>query len=254
MQRKAAGTAIAAVLGLALVQAIPAEASTPTDLGAILAPAPSSDYIEPLPSSSIYLEGSFDAQRFARWVTAINRSDMSALATDLKTYGFTRGYARSWLMPGKDYLLEEFVFEFDADAGATRWLRQEGSDTLLMKEYRGPLPGASALPFGWTARVSIDGPNGADRVGFASGNDVYEISFESTMDDLTALALKQGQAQYSLAPARSVPPAASQAISAPSGVPFLPVLTAIRWMGMALAAVIAAMTGLALLLIARRRV
>lgn len=123
-----------------------------------------------------------------------------------------------------------------------------------MKEYRGPLAGGSDLPFAWTARISIDGPNGADRVAFATGNDAYEISFESTAEDLSALALKQGQAQYSLAPARSVPPTVSHATSASSGAPFLPVLTAIRWIGLALAAVIAVMTGLALLLIARRRV
>ncbi|HXN79248.1 MAG TPA: hypothetical protein VN965_10790, partial [Candidatus Dormibacteraeota bacterium] len=78
--------------------------------------------------------------------------------------------------------------------------------------------------------------------------------FESRADDLTALALKQGQAQHALAPARSVPPPASNGTSASHGASFLPVLTAIRWIVLAVAALIAAMTGVALLLIARRRV
>jgi hypothetical protein len=254
MRRTASAGALATLLGLLLLQALPVEAATPSDLGAVLAPPPSADYIEPLSSSSLYLEGSFDAQRFARWVTQVNGADMSLLATNLISYRFTRGFARTWLMPGTDYLLEEFVFEFEADAGATHWLDQEGLGTLGMKEYRGPLAGGSGLPYAWTARISIDGPNGADRVAFASGNDAYEVSFESTADDLTALALEQGQAQYTIAPARTVPPAASHATSASSGLPFLPVLTAIRWIGLAVAAVIAAMTGLAMLLIARRRV
>jgi hypothetical protein len=242
------------MLGLILLQALPAEAATPTDLGAILALPPSADYIEPMTTSSLYLDGPFDAHRFASWVTLIDRGDRSGFEPLLKSYRFTRGYARTWWLPGTDYLLEEFVFEFATDSGASRWLAGERQGTFKMAEYRGPLAGGSDLPYAWTARVSIEGPNGADRIAFASGNDEYEISFESGADDLTALALKQGQAQHTLAPARSVPPPASSGTSAPGGASFLPVLTAVRWIGLAVAAGIAAMTGVALLLIARRRV
>jgi hypothetical protein len=254
MRRTASAAALAAVLGLILLQASPAQAATPTNLGAILALPPSPDYIEPMTTSSLYLDGEFDAHRYASWLTVIDHGDRSAFEPLLKSYQFTRGYARTWWLPGTDYLLEEFVFEFAADSGASRWLAGERQGTSKMAEYRGPLAGGSDLPYAWTARVSIEGPNGADRVAFANGNDEYEISFESGADDLTALALKQGQAQYALAPARSVPTSASSAPSESAGASFLPVFTAIRWIGLAVAALIAAMTGLALLLIARRRV
>jgi hypothetical protein len=254
MRGNASAGALAAVIGMILLQALPAEAATPTNLGAILAQPPSLDYIEPMTTSSLYLEGAFDAHRFASWVTLIDRGDRSGFEPLLKSYQFTRGYARTWWLPGTDYLLEEFVFEFAGDSGASRWLAGERQGTSLMAEYRGPLAGGSDLPYAWTGRVSIEGPNGADRIAFANGNDEYEISFESGADDLTALALKQARAQYALAPARSVPPPASGGTTAPAGASFLPVLTAIRWIGLAVAALIAAMTGLALLLIAGRRV
>ena len=249
MQGRAAA-ALAAVLGLVLLQALPARAAAPTDLGAILALPPTADYLEPLPGSSVYLEGSFDARRFARWVTQINGHDTSAYESLLNGYKFTRGYARSWWWPGTDHLLEEFLFEFQGNDGALQWLDHQGSATSDMSEYRGPLAGGSAYPFAWTARVSIDGPNGADRVGFSSGNDVYEISFESHVDDLTALALQQGQAQYKRAPAGSVPPERTTSSSASGSNQ--PMLMAIRWIGLAVAAAIALMTGLALVVIARR--
>jgi hypothetical protein len=254
MRRTACAGALAAVFGLILLQALPAAAATPSNLGAVLALPPSPDYIEPMPTSSQYLEGAFDAHRFASWVTLIDGGDRSGFEPLLKSYQFTRGYARTWWLPGTDYLLEEFVFEFAADSGASRWLAGERQGTSKMAEYRGPLAGGSDLPYAWTARVSIEGPNGADRVAFTNGNDEYEISFESGADDLTALALRQAQAQHALAPARSVPPQRSNATNAPAAASFLPVLSAIRWIGLAVAAVIAAMTGLALLLIARRRV
>jgi hypothetical protein len=235
-----------------LIPALPAQAATPTDLGAILAPAPTSDYVEPLTASSVYLDGSFDARRFARWVTKIDGSDRSGYEPLLKSLQFTRGYARTWWLPGTDYLLEEFVFEFEGDAGATRWQANERQGTSRMTQYRGPLVGGSDLAFAWTARVSIHGPNGADRLGFVSGNDMYVISFESTEDDLTALALKQGQAQYKRAPASTVPPGRATSSSSNASSSFQPILATVRWVGLALAALIAAMTGLALLLIGRR--
>lgn len=254
MRRRASACALAALFCLFLLGVLPAEAAAPTNLGAILALPPGPDYIEPMTTSSLYLEGAFDAHRFASWVTLIDRGDRSGFEPLLKSYRFTRGYARTWWLPGTDYLLEEFVFEFAADSGASRWLAGERQGTSLMAEYRGPLAGGSDLPYAWTARVSIEGPNGADRVAFANGNDEYEISFESGADDLTALALKQGQAQYALAPARSVPPPASNGAGAPAGASFVPALTAIRWIGLAVAALIAAMTGLTMLVVARRRV
>lgn len=250
MHRSWASAALGAALGLMLLQALPAHAATPTDLGAILALPPTSDYLEPLPASSVYLEGSFDAHKFARWVTQINGHDTSGYESQLNSYKFTRGFARTWWLPRTDHLLEEFVFEFEANDGALSWVGHQGEGASAMTEYRGPLTGGTALPFAWTARVSIDGPNGADRVGFSSGNDVYEISFESHVDDLTALALQQGQAQYKRAPANTVPPERATSSSPPASSQSI--LTAIRWIGLGVAAVIALMTGLALLLIARR--
>jgi hypothetical protein len=251
---KGAPSVIAAVAGLMLSQAMVAAAAAPTDLRAVLAPPPSSDYVE-LTYSLNRLVGPFDAHAYAVWDTGGDRQRTSDVETTLASDWFTRGYARTWLKQGTDQALEEFVFEFATSLGAGYWNLQVSDSSSSVPDFRGPLAGGSPIPNSWTAKVSSDGTSGAHWVGFTRGNDTYFVDALSDKDDLTNLALQQADAQYKLAPAST----STTPFAIPSARrPFVPVppkavLETVMWLGLGVAALIAAGTAVTILVLGLRQ-
>lgn len=251
MVRGAVGALVAVLAagGMAQLVAAPVRASTPIDLGQLLAPPPASDYVEYSPAPGV-IDGQFDAKGWADFVSVLDRTDASSIVPVLKADGFTRGYGRSWYEQGKDVFLQEFVFEFSTFIGAGYWRSGEDSGTRAMKEYGGALAGTSSVPGAWTAKV-VTSNSAAYRVGFAKGNAVYELSFDSRATDLTAQVLQQVQVQYDRAPGYTIA-GSSSAGTAPFTLDSSAV-TVSRYVFIALVVVIVLATVLVLVLVRRRR-
>jgi hypothetical protein len=197
-----AALAVAAWLGLAPTGA--AAAGKAVDLGAILAPAPSSDFLEIPPGPVI--DGPFDARVYAAYVTAVNGSDASQVVPTLERDGLKRGFGRSWLQLGTEYGLYERVFEFATAAGAGKWLDRQRLGNQALSQYQGPLQEASLIPGSWTAQLVKPSGYRYFRVGFTKGNDEYEVTFGSGTADHTSATLLQAQTQYDRAPRYTIAP------------------------------------------------
>lgn len=204
--RKGAIAALAVAASLALAPANAAAAGKP-DLGAILAPAPSSDYLEIPPGPVI--DGPFDARVYAAYLTAVNGSDASKVVPTLERDGLIRGFGRSWLQLGTAYGLYERVFEFATTTGARQWLDRQRLGNQALSQYRGPLTGAPPIPGSWSAQLTKTSGYRYFRVAFTKGNDEYEVTLGSGSDDHTSAALQQAQAQYDRAPGYTIAPSTS---------------------------------------------
>jgi hypothetical protein len=205
--RRGAVAALAVAASLGLAPAGAAAAGKPVNLGAILAPAPSSDYVEIPPGPVI--DGAFDARVYAAYVTAINGSDESRVAPILERDGLKRGFGRSWLQLGTEYGgLYERVFEFATAAGAGQWLDRERVGNQALSQYQGPLRDAPPIPGSWSAQLTKPSGYRYFRVAFVKGNLEYEVTFGSGTADHTLAALHQAQAQYERAPRYTIAPSA----------------------------------------------
>src|SRR5216684_1203035 len=186
----------AAALAIALAAAIPmiALADSPVaDLGSVLAPTPTADYIEATPSATI-LDGPFTAQEYADFITA-NGLNGSGVVAALTLLGFKRGYARTWLERGRQRAMVERVFEFSAGSGAHSFYGQNKLGAQTSKSYKGDID-TSSVPksFG----VKVDESSTSEFIGvFEKGNDFYEV----LTTDLQAQIL----AQYRVAPDQTIP-------------------------------------------------
>lgn len=205
--RRGALAAFAVAASLGLSQAGAAAAGAQMDLGAILAPAPSSDYLEVPPGPVI--DGPFNARIYAAYVTAVNGSDASKVVPTLERDGLRRGFGRSWLQLGTGYGLYERVFEFATAAGAGHWLNRQRFGNQALSQYRGPLAEAPRIPGSWTAQLTKPTGFRFFRVAFTKGNDEYEVTFGSGTADHTSAALAQAQAQYARAPRYTIAPASA---------------------------------------------
>ncbi len=174
----------AAALAIALAAAIPmiALADSPVaDLGSVLAPTPTADYIEATPSATI-LDGPFTAQEYADFITA-NGLNGSGVVAALTLLGFKRGYARTWLERGQRRAMVERVFEFSAGSGAHSFYGQNKLGAQTSKSYKGDID-TSSVPKSFGVKVDESSTNEFIGV-FEKGNDSYEVLMASLTEDLT---------------------------------------------------------------------
>lgn len=204
--RRGAVAALAVAASLVLAPASAAAAGK-LDLGAILAPAPSSDYLEIPPGPVI--DGPFDARVYAAYLTAVNGSDASNVVPTLERDGLMRGYGRSWLQLKTAFGLYERVFEFATATGAHQWLGRQRLGNQALSQYRGPFADTPRIPGSWSAQLTKTSGYRYFRVAFTKGNDEYEVTLGSGSADYTSAALQQAQAQYDRAPGYTIPPGTS---------------------------------------------
>ena len=194
----------AAALAIALAAAIPmiALADSPVaDLGSVLAPTPTPDYIEATPSATI-LDGPFTAQEYADFITA-NGLNGSGVVAALTLLGFKRGYARTWLERGRQRAMVERVFEFSAGSGAHSFYGQNKLGAQTSKSYKGDID-TSSVPKSFGVKVDESSTNEFIGV-FEKGNDFYEVLMASLTEDLTTDLQAQILAQYRVAPDQTIP-------------------------------------------------
>jgi hypothetical protein len=175
-------------------------ADSAVDLRYVLAYPPTSEYVEAPPAVDI-LDGPFTAQQYADYVKAIGQN-ASHVAAQLRLYGFTRGYARTWVEKGTHRVLVERVFEFSG-AAASSFYEALRLASQSATESRGTIDTAGTPDsFGFKA------DEGAfhDYIGLlVKGNAVYEALMGSETEDLTSAVQLQVHALFETAPPETIP-------------------------------------------------
>jgi hypothetical protein len=176
-------------------------ADSTVDLRYALAYPPNSDYVEVTPTATI-LDGPFTAQQYAAYLKAIGQ-DASTVVTGFRLYGFTRGYARSWVEKGTLRALIERAFEFSSGSGANSFYEAIKVASGKAKESRGSIDtGGTPDSFGFKA----DEGTFHDYIGLlVKGNAVYEALMGSRTDDLTSALQLQVHALFETAPPETIP-------------------------------------------------
>ena len=188
---------------LAMVTSAPLEARSASDLGSLLAPAPSVDWIEARPNNQQVIEGPFTAKSYGDFIDRSNGKP-SGTTSALESYGFTGGYGKEWMQLGSSDLLVERVFQFSADSGAVSWYDAIKAGTESTSYFEGNIPGAEAIPDSFGA--IIDDPKFLKqwRVDFRKSNFVFVVHADSRSHDMAAMAVHQARTEYEGAPGSSV--------------------------------------------------
>jgi hypothetical protein len=220
-------TALCAAVALAVPIPSPA-------LSTVLAPPATTDYVEADPSNTTLLEGQFDANAY---VTKTQAAKPDAMKQTMASDGFVDGYWRTWIQNGTQHFLIEIVMAFSGGAGATQWLGASEADTKADPSYKGSLSLTGIDPYYGAKFLYSNGHSTGQAFAFVKGNDFFVVIFESPQDDLGTSAADQAKAQYSAAPAFTIPksqwpetvrssaaPAAPAAAAKPSGFPLVPLI------------------------------
>lgn len=196
-------------MGLALAAVVAAPAAVAAaDLGSLLAPPPSVDWLEVTTPGPNILVGPFTADSYGAFSDAANGTHGTAKST-LQDYGFSVGFAAEWRQLASGDLLIERVFEFKDEAGASSWFGAIKQGTESSSSYVSPMSGASAIPDSFGA-ILDDGTHPRQwRLDFRKANLVFVVHTDSKKNDLAALAIGQARTEYGGAP--------STATSLPTG-------------------------------------
>jgi hypothetical protein len=187
-------------------------AQAATDLHTLLAPPPSSDWLD-VPSTRSNLVGDFTAHGYATYLQSVGSSP-GAAEFDLNLYGFTRGYALDWVQRGSRDVLVERAFEFRDGSGARSWYSLRRLADKTFNEHTRDIPMPPSVPNSFGALFTWPDGTLQIRIEFWKGNVEYEIHTDTFTNDLTATAIAQAVTQYGYAPSHTdVPPGAGQAVN-----------------------------------------
>lgn len=199
--------AILCALALTAVGSLSAFA-TPTlspALEGLLAPPPSSDYIEATPGGAGLLEGPFTSRDWS--LLAASGTEATRTQRTLDRDGFVAGYGRTWVQRGTRHVLIEGVFAFNGGRGAKSYFSQSQLADKALPSYKGPLT-VEGIPIYYGEQL-FDAAQGLYTHAFAvvKGNDLFLTAVASLMDDLGTSGATQAKKQYDLAPEYTIPPA-----------------------------------------------
>ena len=164
-----------------------------TDVSQLLAPAPSSDWIE-RESSSADLIGVITPQSYGSWV-----GDNGASERALRRDGFVTGYGRAWEQKVTQNDLSEFVLEFKTADAANSWYDGFKVYDQTSKYYDKDFPALSAAHSVGVQWKYSDGSR-EWAIEFAKGNLVFDVTMDADTADLAAATRAQAQTEYDMAP------------------------------------------------------
>ena len=190
--------ALAALLPLGAAAASPTPATPSPTLDTILV-APPSGFTE-LTSSPFH--GKFTAHDYATNVGSNKSAEMEAT---LSSDGFVDGYGKTYIQQTSAHALIEAVIAFTGGKGAHDWLTQaEAGDkadpTFAHSDTISGIDSYYGVHFADTTNNTT-----GDGFSFVKGNDVFLIDAVSQKDDVLTLASGQTMAQFSKAPAQTIP-------------------------------------------------
>jgi hypothetical protein len=179
-------------------------------LDKVLAPAPSSDYIEADATSQNVMEGAFNAQQYAARTSAANQSQVQS---SLERNGFVGGFGRTWVQRGTQHVLIEAVLAFDGARDARKWLTAAQLSDKADPRYQRPVvaPGVSNYYGAHMAGNDLF----TDTFGIVKGNDYFWIITISRQDDLGSAGATQAKAVFDFAPPYTIPPSQWPEIATP---------------------------------------
>lgn len=212
--------------GFLAVLPVVADAATPSPsptLDQVLA-APPAGFVK-VPTAGMH--GRFTA---ADYVKGYGEQAVQA-EHQVKVDGFVDGYGLTWYQKTTKRTITQFVIAFAGGAGARDFLDYEETAAKTRSTYRhaNPLPGVDAF----YGVHFISGSAIGDSFYFVKGNDLFGLVVYSTRDDNLKIATALASAQYTFAPASTIPsdqwpentkPPATHPVSAPNVSGILPFL------------------------------
>lgn len=196
-----------------------ASAATPSPsptLGTVLAPPPSSDYVEADATSQSVMEGAFNAQEYAAKTNAARQSQVQAT---LERNGFVVGFGRTWVQRNTQHLLIEAVLAFDGARDAKKWLTAAQLSDKADPRYQHPIAAPGIANY-YGAHLVGDGLF-TDTFGMVKGNDYFWVISISRQDDLGSAGAAQARAVYDFAPSYTIPPSQwPESVTTPRGLAY----------------------------------
>ncbi len=171
-------------------------------LSGVLAPAPTSDYVEAGSSVPGSFEGAFDPKTF---VTNTGAKNADAVQTTLQRDGFVDGYWRTWVQRTTRHVLVEIVIAFNGRDGADRWLRSSELADKSDSNYQHSLSITRIDAYYGAHFLYASNQSYGDAFAFVKGNDYFVVVAVSPKDDLGSTAANQTMAQYRSAPDAAIP-------------------------------------------------
>ena len=187
----------------ALCAAVALASPTPSPaLSGVLAPPLTNDFTEGSASNSTLLEGQFDAKTY---VTRTQVANADAVQQTLTTDGFVDGYWRTWIQNGTQHVLIEIVMAFKGGNGAKQWLGAQEVADKGDANYQSSLSISGIDTYYGAKFLYAHNHSYAEEYAFTKGNDFFVVIFDSPNDDLGTSTADQAKAQYSSAPAATIP-------------------------------------------------
>ena len=196
------------MLGLCLIAAGPeVAAASPPDLANVLIDPPSADF-QAVPNGGSGKFGPQDADAIAS-----NSTDGAAAKQRLTKDQFTRGYEKGWVQQSTGLVLVEGAYEFKLNSGARDYFSASKSGDSSNSDFKGffDTPGLSPA-YGAHFKSSDGFPS--DAVVFVKGNLNLVVVMGNRSGVDSSRVLVQAKAQFSSAPANTLPqPGASSSAS-----------------------------------------
>lgn len=195
-------------LGFAALLTAAVAAAFPLSALADPSPSPSLDSVlAPLPTAfattvNSHTQGNFTAADYATtWGTNSAQAE-----SELSKDGFVAGYGLQKADATSGRIAIEYVMAFTGQSGALRFIGtvnvEEMADTAYV--HADTATGLGSYYYGYHL-VSTSPALVLDAFEFVKGNDMFEIAFASSRDDVLALTVAQAQKQFDAAPAATIP-------------------------------------------------
>ncbi len=202
---------------------VAAAALLPITAAAIPIPSPSLAQVL-LPPPSGYTEVGASAPFHGQFNSQVYAAGWGPKAADaqkaLDENGFVDAYGRVLVNQLDKHGLIEYVVAFAGSNGARSWLSYTEASDKLDPTFRHADTMSGIDPYFGQHRV-YPSHNVADAFDFVKGNDYFVIGFQSTRDDVLALATSRAKSQFDSAPGSTIPPAQwpENASTTPSDTP-----------------------------------
>jgi len=210
---------------LRILGALPVAAAALLPIAAAAIPIPSPSLAQVLlPPPSGYTEVGASAPFHGQFNSQVYAAAWGTKAADaqkaLDENGFVDAYGTFLVNQLDKHVLVEYVVAFAGGNGARSWLSYTEAGDKLDPTFRHADTISGIDPYFGEHNV-YPSHDVSDAFDFVKGNDYFVIGFQSTRDDVLALATSRAKSQFDSAPGSTIPPAQwpENASTTPSDTP-----------------------------------
>src|SRR5207245_3720925 len=194
-----------------LLCALPVAAAALLPIAAAAIPIPSPSLAKVLlPAPSGYTEVGASAPFHGQFNSQVYAAGWGTKAADaqkaLDDNGFVDAYGTVLVNQLDKHVLVEYVVAFAGGNGARSWLSYTEASDKVDPTFRHADTISGIDPYFGEHKV-YPSHNVSDAFDFVKGNDYFVIGFQSTRDDVLALATSRDKSQFDSAPGSTIPPA-----------------------------------------------